>query len=101
MILYIDIDNTICHTNNTDYINARPIKKYIDTINYLYHTGYHIVYWTSRGVGSKQDLYSFTKKQIDSWGCKYHELRCDKPVYDLFIDDKAINSLENVNIHEL
>lgn len=101
MILYVDIDNTICYTNNTDYTGAQPIKKYIDIINHLYDMGYRIIYWTSRGVGSNTDLYVFTQKQIDSWGCKYHELRCDKPVYDLFIDDKTINSVESLNLHKL
>ena len=27
-------------------------------------------------------------------GCKFHELRMGKPYYDLFIDDKNINSEE-------
>jgi hypothetical protein len=30
-------------------------------------------------------------QQLDAWGVKYHELRLGKPVYDLFIDDKAMN----------
>ena len=31
-----------------------------------------------------------TKKQLAEWGAKYHELRVDKPFYDLFIEDKAL-----------
>ena len=26
------------------------------------------------------------------WGVKYHDLKFAKPIYDLFIDDKNINS---------
>ena len=33
-----------------------------------------------------------TKEQLDSWGRKYHGILINKPVYDLFIDDKNINS---------
>jgi hypothetical protein len=95
MIIYVDIDNTICTTQGTDYINAQPIYKYIDIINNLFDNN-HIVYWTSRGVGSNQNLYEITKEQLDSWGCQYHELRCDKPVYDIFIDDKTHNNIVNL-----
>jgi hypothetical protein len=96
MIIYIDIDNTICKTTNTDYINAKPICSNINIINTLYANNY-IIYWTSRGVGSGINWYHFTKKQLDSWGCKYHELKCDKPIYDLFIDDKTYNSIPKYN----
>ena len=32
-----------------------------------------------------------TKEQLNKWGAKHHELRLDKPFYDVFIDDKNIN----------
>ena len=38
------------------------------------------------------DWYDITKDQLIAWGAKHHELKLGKPVYDLFIDDKAINS---------
>ena len=31
-----------------------------------------------------------TEKQLNDWGAKYHELRVDKPFYDLFIEDKSL-----------
>jgi hypothetical protein len=96
MIIYVDIDNTICETIGCDYINAKPWFDKISIINSLYEKNNYIVYWTSRGVGSKQNLYDITKKQLYSWGCKYHELRCDKPVYDLFIDDKSTDNIKNI-----
>ena len=49
------------------------------------------MYWTARGSGTGIDWYDVTKKQLKSWGVKHHELRLGKPVYDLFIDDKAMN----------
>lgn len=94
MKIYVDIDNTITKTNGCDYQNCEPIAQYIEKINKLYDNGNYIVYWTARGVGSGKNYMDLTKQQLDSWGCKYNELRCDKPVYDVFVDDKTINSIE-------
>ena len=45
---------------------------------------------TARGSGTGIDWYDVTKKQLDLWGCKYHELSVgEKPVYDLLICDKT------------
>ena len=91
MLIYVDIDGTICDSSN-GYENAIPIKKNIDTINKLYDNGNVIVYWTSRGRKTGIDWSELTKKQLLDWGCLYHELSMnDKPSYDLLIDDKAIN----------
>jgi hypothetical protein len=96
MIIYVDIDNTITKTINTSYISSCPIYDYIDIINRLYEEGNYIVYWTSRGVGSGIDYEELTKNQLFAWGCKYNELRCDKPVYDIFIDDKSLNAISQI-----
>lgn len=94
MIIFVDIDSTICKTNETNYENAEPFSKRIEKINRLYDEGNKIVYWTARGTGSGLDWRELTEKQFEEWGVKYHELRFGKPVYDLFIDDKNINSEE-------
>lgn len=93
MIIYVDIDDTICNTpEGRDYRLSVPIKERIDKINQMYDSGHTIVYWTARGSVTKIDWFNTTKSQLDQWGCKYHELRMGKPSYDLFIDDKNINS---------
>lgn len=94
MILYFDIDETICITpENRDYASAVPIPERIQRVNGLFDSGEHtIVYWTARGSGSGKDWYDVTKNQLISWGAKHHELKLGKPMYDLFICDKAINS---------
>jgi len=91
-VIFVDIDETICLTpdNPRQYDQAVPIKDNIDKINRLYESGNEIVYWTARGSRSGIDWFDLTKKQLDSWGAKYHELKCDKPYYDLFIEDKSI-----------
>ena len=93
MILYVDIDETICTSpEDRDYSKAVPIPDRISKINDLYDAGNTIVYWTARGVLSGIDWRDVTEKQFKDWSVKYHELHLNKPVYDLFIDDKNINS---------
>lgn len=97
MIIYVDIDDTICtyadgHRDLLDYSLAIPIDKRISAINKLYDLGHTIVYWTARGASSGIDWTDVTKNQLEIWNCRYHKLRMDKPAYDLFIDDKNINS---------
>ncbi len=92
MIIFVDIDNTICKTNGGDYKNVTPYIERIIKINALYDKGNKIVYWTGRGVGSGKDFRKLTEEQLEKWGAKYHELRLDRPCYHLHIDDRSINS---------
>lgn len=96
MIIYVDIDETICaHDLNLgarDYSKAVPIKDRIKKVNRLYDEGHKIVYWTARGTVTGFDWRELTQRQFKEWGVKYHEIRFGKPNYDLFIDDKNINS---------
>jgi histidinol phosphatase-like enzyme len=93
MIIFIDIDETICETpENRDYTLSVPIKENIEKANRLYDEGHTIVYWTARGSVSGRDLTELTNQQIKDWGVKCHEVRLGKPYYDLFIDDKNMNA---------
>ncbi len=93
MLIYVDIDETICESpEDRDYTKARPIKERIEKINKLFDEGNTIVYWTARGTMTGIDWYQVTQKQFDIWGVKYHDLKMGKPAYDLFIDDKNIKS---------
>tara|TARA_Y100000593_G_scaffold643_1_gene1185 strand:- start:197 stop:487 length:291 start_codon:yes stop_codon:yes gene_type:complete len=90
MIIYVDIDNTICHTENSDYKNSKPRQEQIDKINKLYDDGNEIVYWTARGGHSGIDWSDLTRVQLNSWGCRYTRIDKEKkPSYDLFICDKT------------
>ncbi len=92
MIIYVDIDNTIFKTVGTDYSKSEPMLDRITAINNLYDQGNEIVYWTARGTGSGIDWSEVTEKQFKKFGVKYNSLKFGKPVYDIFIDDKNINS---------
>ncbi len=100
MIIYVDIDETICLSpENRDYTLAKPIVDNIKKINQLHDEGNKIVYWTARGTGSGIDWREVTEQQFQNWGVKYDELHFGKPIYDLFIDDKNINTERFFNEH--
>lgn len=93
MNYYVDIDETICITPaDRDYAKARPIMKNIAKINKLYDDGHTITYWTARGTGSGIDWSEITTAQFKEWGVKFHDLKFGKPLYDLLIDDKAMDA---------
>ena len=91
MVIQVDIDETICfYKDKRDYNLAIPNLENIKKINILYEEGHTIKYWTARGSITKIDWHDTTKKQLDLWGCKYHELSVgEKPHYDLLICDKT------------
>ena len=90
--IYVDIDNTITFTTGMDYKGAKPRMDRIAKINKLYDEGNYITYWTGRGTVTKIDWFYLTKKQLNKWGAKHHNLILGKPPYDIFIDDKSFNS---------
>jgi len=96
VIIYVDIDETICTHRETegprDYSKASPLFKRIDKINKLFDEGNVIIYWTARGTVTGIDWTETTQQQLNNWGAKHHDLKLGKPHYDLFIDDKNINS---------
>ena len=100
-VALVDIDETICFfSGERRYDLAEPSSENIAKINKLYDEGWRIIYWTARGGSEKSKreekcYYDFTWKQLESWGCKFHDLSTGtkgehkKPPYDLVIDDKA------------
>lgn len=87
----VDIDGTIFNTEGNDYENSTPILERIAKINRLFDEGNEIHYWTARGSTSGKDYLPLTIKQLNKWGCKYTTANVGKPVYDIWIDDKAFN----------
>ena len=97
MIVYVDIDDTICYCpenmDKLDYTNRIPYHDRIQRLNVWYKTSnITLVYWTARGTLTGKNWFQITYEQLKEWGCKFDELRMGKPAYDLFIDDKNINS---------
>jgi hypothetical protein len=92
-VVLVDVDDTICaYRGERRYDLAEPIGENIEKINRLHDAGWTVIYWTARGSRSGLDLHDFTVDQLQSWGCRFHEVRCGmrhKPHFDLLIDDKS------------
>jgi quercetin dioxygenase-like cupin family protein len=88
---YIDLDNTLCTTVGSDYINSIPILERIKNVNSLKEDGNNITIWTARGSNSGIDYEELTKKQLALWNVEYDKLLLGKPPYDIYIDDKSFN----------
>lgn len=88
---YIDLDNTLCITNNGDYANSIPIQQRIEYVNKLKNENNIIIIWTARGSKSNIDYSDLTKKQLSDWGIQYDDILFGKPDYDVYIDDKSFN----------
>lgn len=96
MLIYVDIDETICDydlNGPREYHLARPIQINIDKINKLYDEGNEIVYYTARGSVNThriEEYYKLTSDQLNLWNVKYNKLIVGhKPAYDLIICDKS------------
>ena len=91
MKYFIDLDNTLCLNEKSDYANSKPIPERIRYVNDLKTQGHTITIWTARGATSGIDHYELTIKQLEEWGVNYDKLLMGKPSYDVYIDDKSFN----------
>jgi len=91
MKYYIDFDNTLCFTKNSDYINSKPIIERIRYTNELKNQGHEITIWTARGATTGIDYKELTLHQLKEWNIEYDNLLMGKPNYDIYIDDKSFN----------
>jgi len=83
----IDMDGTICEElSRFDRPLARPVPNAIEVINKLYDSGWFIIIYTARDWSE----YKMTEYWLKSNGIRYHLLLCGKPIYDIWIDDRAI-----------
>ena len=93
MVYCFDLDGTLCCTNKNFYFKSVPYHKVIKRVNDLYDEGHTIVIYTARGGTSGTNHNKLTTDQLKKWNVKYHKLiDTNKPHFDLFIDDKAINA---------
>jgi hypothetical protein len=99
MVYVFDIDGTICINSNSEYEKSVPLQDRIDKINQIFDDGHTVIFQTARGMGrsgnsaayANKAFYEFTKKQLDSWGVKYHSLFLGKPAGDVYVDDRGVS----------
>jgi len=89
----VDIDGTICNQERPkpNYLTAKPHMDRIKKMNKLFDEGHELHYWTARGSTSGKDWNDFTRQQLAGWGVKSTSVNCGKPIYDIWVDDKAIS----------
>jgi hydroxymethylpyrimidine pyrophosphatase-like HAD family hydrolase len=86
--LVFDLDGTILEERRMfERALATPKTDIIKIVNNLYDLGHTIIIYTARSWPE----YEMTKKQLEDNGVKYHILMCGKVVYDVWIDDRALN----------
>jgi CMP-N,N'-diacetyllegionaminic acid synthase len=89
--LVVDIDGVLAAASlDPDYGKAQPMLANIAQLNALYDAGCEIVVYTARGSATGIDWAETTRKQLASWGVRYHELRFGKPHADVYIDDRLL-----------
>ena len=97
----IDIDGTICTQDGTDYGNALPKHDVITKINQLYDDGNEIVLFTASGYETQINWRDTTLLQLQVWGVKYHDLIFGKPSADVYVDDKNVFMVDNVDWYKI
>jgi histidinol phosphatase-like enzyme len=94
MIYCFDLDGTLCTNTDGEYSKAQPLYEVISQINRLYHEGHRILLYTARGATTGIDWRKLTEQQLKEWAVYYHRLFMGKPTADVYIYDKAVNSLD-------
>lgn len=102
--IVVDIDDTICYTENRNFDNSIPNIEVINKINELYNKGWKIVLYTARGAKScntleekEQKYKDITEKWLEKNNVKYNELVFGKMNADYYIDDKNMSIEEFLN----
>lgn len=107
--LIIDLDDTICQTENGDYLNSKPVFEVIEKIKEYKKNGFEIAINTSRNMrtyqGNTGKINANTLPIIIEWLDKnnvpYDEIYIGKPWcgFDgFYVDDKSIRPNEFVNL---
>lgn len=105
----MDLDDTICQTENGDYMNSKPIYEVVKKMKEYKNKGFEIVINTSRNMrtyqGNTGKITANTLPIIIEWlnqnDVPYDEIYIGKPwcgFEGFYVDDKAIRPDEFVNL---
>lgn len=108
--LIFDLDDTICHTVDADYLNSIPNFDIIEKMKFYKDSGFEIIIFTSRGQrthsGNTGKINAFTLPIIIDWltknGVPYNEIHTGKPwcgYEGFYVDDKAIRPDEFLRLN--
>ena len=107
--LILDLDNTICKTDNGDYKNSLPVNDVIERIHKYKKKGFEIVISTSRNLRTYENnlgkINANTLPIIINWLDKhnipYDEIYVGKPwcgTDGFYVDDRAIRPNEFIEM---
>ena len=107
--IIIDLDDTICSTNNGDYENSIPKEKVIKKIKEYKNLGFEIIIYTSRNMRTYKGNVDLIKantlpiiiKWLKKFNVPYDQIIVGKPwpsFGGFYVDDKAIRPDEFVNL---
>lgn len=107
--IIMDLDDTICQTENGDYINSRPVLKVIDKMHEYKRLGFEIAINTSRNMrtyqGNTGKITANTLPIILKWlaqhNVPYDEIYVGKPwcgMEGFYVDDRSIRPDEFVKL---
>lgn len=103
----VDIDDTICYTQNRNFAYSVPNNEVIQKINELYEKGWKIILYTARGAKScktlEERIYKYkdlTQNWLEKNNVKYTELVFGKMNADYYVDDKNMSIEEFINFKE-
>ena len=89
-----DLDNTLVYCFNNDYINVKPIEKNIKFLKYLKSFGNTIIIYTDREINN--NIGKLTFDTLDKFDIPYNEIYFGKPYADVYIDNLALNSYDDM-----
>ena len=106
LTIAIDVDGTVADTVDVDFskvekdqdelMKAKPVKGALKAVKKLFAEGHKIVFHTSRDYSSKE----VTKKWLEKHGFPFHHIECEKLVAQVYIDDRAVNGCDWIQVME-
>jgi len=95
--ILVDIDGVLCEEGRSEDIESlgtrRAIIANVAAVNELHELGHKVIIFTGR-KGMEQEL--VTVLWLTRHGVQYDEIIFGKPKADIYVDDRAVPSLERV-----
>lgn len=97
-VLCVDVDDTICFTQNRDYERSVPNQIVINKLREARAKGWTIILHTARGQGRSNNRIALVADEVmdeiesfcERFDVPYDSIVLDKPLAIAYIDDKAM-----------
>jgi capsule biosynthesis phosphatase len=105
-IICVDVDDTICITENRDYANSKPITPMIEKLREARDKGYVIVLHTARGQGRSEGNWKSVEQEVrqevetfcTKFDVPFDVIVLGKPWAQWYVDDKAVRPDEFISV---